>query len=96
VGLERGPLSLMSTTEELLGRKLAAPVLKIENTAIGIHRADHAKLLYPQKLALTLQTSGSCSVGIVRQRTKSTKLLVIITKVYNNIFFGIKSKGNGK
>jgi hypothetical protein len=26
VGLERGPLSLMSTTEELLDRKIAAPV----------------------------------------------------------------------
>jgi hypothetical protein len=26
VGLERGPLSLVSTTEELLGRKVAAPV----------------------------------------------------------------------
>jgi hypothetical protein len=26
VGLERGPLSLMSTTEELLDRKVAAPV----------------------------------------------------------------------
>jgi hypothetical protein len=26
VGLERGPLSLVSTTEELLERKLAAPV----------------------------------------------------------------------
>jgi hypothetical protein len=26
VGLERGQLSLVSTTEELLGRKLAAPV----------------------------------------------------------------------
>jgi hypothetical protein len=26
VGLERGPLSLLSTTEELLGRKVAAPV----------------------------------------------------------------------
>jgi hypothetical protein len=26
VGLERGPLSLMSTTEELLERKVAAPV----------------------------------------------------------------------
>jgi hypothetical protein len=26
VGLERGPLSLMSTTEELLDRKLTAPV----------------------------------------------------------------------
>jgi hypothetical protein len=26
VGLERGPLSLVSTTEELLDRKIAAPV----------------------------------------------------------------------
>jgi hypothetical protein len=26
VGLERGPLSVMSTTEELLDRKVAAPV----------------------------------------------------------------------
>jgi hypothetical protein len=26
VGLERGPLSLLSTTEELLDRKVAAPV----------------------------------------------------------------------
>jgi hypothetical protein len=26
VSLERGPLSLLSTTEELLGRKVAAPI----------------------------------------------------------------------
>jgi hypothetical protein len=30
VGLERGPLSLVSTTEELLAGKVAAPVLKTE------------------------------------------------------------------
>jgi hypothetical protein len=30
VGLERGPLSLVSTTEELLDRKVAAPVKKTE------------------------------------------------------------------
>jgi hypothetical protein len=41
VGLERGPLSLVSTTEELLDRKVAAPVSKIENTAEGIRHADH-------------------------------------------------------
>jgi hypothetical protein len=34
VGLERGPLSLVSTTEELLDRKVAAPVHKNENTAV--------------------------------------------------------------
>jgi hypothetical protein len=34
-------LSLVSTTEELLDRKVAAPVYKIENTAVGIRHADH-------------------------------------------------------
>jgi hypothetical protein len=41
VGLERGQRSLVSTTEELLDGKLAAPVQKTENTAGGIHHADH-------------------------------------------------------
>jgi hypothetical protein len=41
VGLERGPLSLVSTTEELLDRKVAAPVYKTENTDVGIRHADH-------------------------------------------------------
>jgi hypothetical protein len=41
VGLERGPLSLVSTTEELPDRKVAAPVWKTENTAGGIRHADH-------------------------------------------------------
>jgi hypothetical protein len=40
VGLERGPLSLVSTTEELLDRKVATPVYKTENTAAGIRHAD--------------------------------------------------------
>jgi hypothetical protein len=41
VSLERGPLSLVSKTEELLDRKVAAPVYKTENTAVGIRHADH-------------------------------------------------------
>jgi hypothetical protein len=41
VGLERGPLSLVSTTEVLLDRKVAAPVYETENTAVGIRHADH-------------------------------------------------------
>jgi hypothetical protein len=40
VVLERGPLSLVSTTKELLDRKVAAPVYKTENTAVGRH-ADY-------------------------------------------------------
>jgi hypothetical protein len=41
MGLERGPLSLVSTTEELLDRKVAARVYKTENTAVGIRHAHH-------------------------------------------------------
>jgi hypothetical protein len=36
VGLVRGPLSLVSTTEELLGRKSSGSGLETEITAVGI------------------------------------------------------------
>jgi hypothetical protein len=65
VGLERGPLSLVSTIEELLGRNSG------EITAVGIRRADYAKPLYTQNLALTLPTSGGRSVSIVRSQTQA-------------------------
>jgi hypothetical protein len=42
MGLERRPLSLVSTIEE--DEILAAPVYKIENTAVGIRCADYATL----------------------------------------------------
>jgi hypothetical protein len=48
VGLERGPLSLVSTTEELLDRKEAAPVQKTEDTAVGIRYADHVAPSIPK------------------------------------------------
>jgi hypothetical protein len=41
VDLERGPLSFVTTTEELLDRKVAASVKKIDNTAVRIRHADH-------------------------------------------------------
>jgi hypothetical protein len=45
VGLKRGPLSLMSTTEELLGRKSRGSGLENSNSAVGIRCADHATSL---------------------------------------------------
>jgi hypothetical protein len=41
MGLERGPLSLVITIEELLGRKSSGSGLEPENTAVGIRRTDH-------------------------------------------------------
>jgi hypothetical protein len=41
VGLERGPLSLVSTIEELLERKNSGSVYNTEITAVRIRHADH-------------------------------------------------------
>jgi hypothetical protein len=78
VGLDRGPLSLGSTTEELLGRKVAAPVKKIEITAVGIRRANQATPVCPLKLALTSPTCGDRSIGVVSSRTKAIELLLLL------------------
>jgi hypothetical protein len=60
VGLERGPLSLVSTIYELLGRKSSGSGL--ENREYGRWTRG---TLYRQKLALTSPTSGGRSAGIV-------------------------------
>jgi hypothetical protein len=79
VGLDRGPLSLVSTTEELLGKKSSGSGL--ENRDYG--RRGSATLttrhpLYPQKLALTSPTSGARSVGKGRSRNKATEWFFLI------------------
>jgi hypothetical protein len=71
VGLERGPLSLVCTTEELLDKKSCGSCLEIENTAVGIRDADHVAPSIRRKLAITSPTSGGRSVGIVRLRTQT-------------------------
>jgi hypothetical protein len=66
VGLERGPLSLVSTTEELLEKKSSG--YGLENREYG--RRDLLRrvrdTLHLEKLALTSPTIDSRSVGIVR------------------------------
>jgi hypothetical protein len=74
VGLERGPLSLVSTIEELLGRKSSCSGLESREYV----RRGSAKLTtrHPsirKKLALTSPTSGGRSVGIIHSRTKATE-----------------------
>jgi hypothetical protein len=78
IGLERGPLSLLITIEELLGRN---------SSGSGLERREYDRwnlMRWPrdtfcsQKLALTSLTSGGRSVGIVRSRTKATKLLICL------------------
>jgi hypothetical protein len=73
VGLERGPPSLVSTTEELLGGKISGSGLEIRE--YGRRDPSHWSrgTLHPQKLVLTSPTSGFRSVGIVRSRTQVRK-----------------------
>jgi hypothetical protein len=42
LGLERGPLSLVSTTEELLGRNSSGSCLESREYGRGDRRDDHA------------------------------------------------------
>jgi hypothetical protein len=61
-------------TEELLDRKVAAPVYKTEKYG----RRDPSRwprgTFYPHKLPITSPTSGGRSVGIVRSRTQTMEL----------------------
>jgi hypothetical protein len=59
----------VSTTEELLGRKVVGPVYKTENTVVGVRHPSIRK-----KLAITSPTNGGRSVGIVRPRTQTMEL----------------------
>jgi hypothetical protein len=73
VDLERGPLSLVSTIEELFGRNSSGSSLGNRE----YHRGDPLRwpldILYPKKSTLTSPTSGDCSVCIVLLRTKVTE-----------------------
>jgi hypothetical protein len=77
MGLERGPLSLVITIEELLEKKSSG--FGLESLEYG--RRDPSRCssgtLYPQKLTLTSPTSGYRSVGIVRSRTQATEFSLV-------------------
>jgi hypothetical protein len=79
VGLERGPLSLVSTIEELLGRKSSGSCPESRE----YDRRDLSRwprgILYPQKLALTSLTSGGRSVGIVRSQTQTMEFVLFFS-----------------
>jgi hypothetical protein len=50
VALERGPLNLVSTTEELLGRNNSGSGLESREYGLGIRHAVPRGTLYPQKV----------------------------------------------
>jgi hypothetical protein len=81
VSLERGPLSLVSTNEELLGRKSSGSGLEIQDYG----RRDPSRwplgTLYPEKLALTSPISGRRSVDIVHSRTQATEFIFCLSVI---------------
>jgi hypothetical protein len=79
VGLERGPVSLVSTTEELLGRK--SSVSGLENRDYGSRGSAALTTRHLQMLTLPSPTSGGRSVGIVRSRAKATGLVKLVTYI---------------
>jgi hypothetical protein len=75
VGLE---LSLMSTIEDLLGRKSSGSGLEYREYGSRDPSRWPRGTLYPQKLALTSLTSGGRSVGIVPSRTQASISTIFI------------------
>jgi hypothetical protein len=88
VGLEQGPLSLVSTIEELLQRKSNGS--ELESREYG--RRDLSRWTcdtpYPQKLSLISPTSGGRSVGVVCSRTEATEFVCL----YINCWVGSYGK----
>jgi hypothetical protein len=72
--MERCPLRLVSTVEELLGKTSSGSGL--ENREYG----SGDPIICPQKLALISPTNGGRSIGIVRTRTQAMEFISIFLK----------------
>jgi hypothetical protein len=77
VDLERGPLSLVSATEELLGSNSSGSGLESREYGRRNSSADHVAPSIRKNLALTSLKSGGRSVGIVRLRTETMDFFFI-------------------
>jgi hypothetical protein len=81
VDLERGPLSLVSRIEELLGRNSSGSSMESREYSRGDSLLWPRDALYPQKLALTSPTSRGHSVCIVHSRTKAMEFSLVLEAV---------------
>jgi hypothetical protein len=84
VGLERGPLSLVSTIEERLGRRSSCSGLRNREYDRKDSSCSPCNILYPRKLALTSLTSGNGSVGRVCLRTEATEFVFVWSALWEN------------
>jgi hypothetical protein len=75
MGQEWGPVSLVSTIEELLGRNSSGSGLENREYGRGDSLRWSRDTIYRQKLAPISPTSGGRLVGIVRSRIKDTEFV---------------------
>jgi hypothetical protein len=78
VGPKRDRLSLVGTTEELLGRKNSGSGLEKREYGRGDPLRGSCGDLYPHKLALTSLTRGGLSHGKDGSRTKATEYVCLL------------------
>jgi hypothetical protein len=87
VGLEQGPLSPVSTIDELLGRKSSGSSLDSREYDRRDLSLWPRRILYPQILSLTSLTSGCRSLGIVRSRIQATEFFFVYGKNKHRCLF---------
>jgi hypothetical protein len=80
VDLERGPLSLVSTTEEVLERKSSGSCLESREYDRRDPLPWPRGILYPQKLVLTPPTGGGSSVRMVLSKIQTTEFVCFLFK----------------
>jgi hypothetical protein len=78
VCLNHGPLSLVRTIEELLGRNSNGSGLENQEYCHGDPLPWPRDTLYPQTLTLVSSTSSSHSVSIVRSWTKAMEFCFLV------------------
>jgi hypothetical protein len=81
VGLERGPLSLVSTIEELLRRKNSGSSLESQECSCRDPSRWPRGTLYPQKLELTWPRNGGRLVGLVCSLTQATEFFLVFSNI---------------
>jgi hypothetical protein len=87
-GSGTGPLSLLSTIDELLGRNSSCFSLESREYRRGDPSRWPLDTRYPQNLALTSPTSGGRSVGIVRSRAEATEFSLVSWQSVLNLSLG--------
>jgi hypothetical protein len=76
VGLERGPLSIVNTIEELLERKISGSGLESREYSRRIRCANHVAPSIRKSCHYLRRQAEGLSVGVVGSRTEATEFVL--------------------